>query len=131
MVEHIWEDRKITHRFFGQTSSLEVKRAIIKHQSDWRFDDLSEVICDFTSCTSVTIYPGDIEEIAAMDGAAAKSNPRIRITVIADNPEITEATQTYINCRLSSYPLKVIAPATAQNTASSGEFSPRKTAFSY
>lgn len=105
MVEQIWQDKAVTHRFSGQTSTEEIRRAANRVAGDSRFDEIFEIVYDFTACDGVTIRSEVVEEIAALDGAASITNPRIRITVITHHPEIVAAMETYEKSGLSNYPV--------------------------
>jgi hypothetical protein len=107
MYEHVWNGGELTQRFFGQVSSEEIKQSVVKFQGDSRFDELIDVIFDFTDCEEIVIKEGDAEEIASLDGAASITNPRIRVTVISDKPAILKAAEDYIVSGLSNYPVKI------------------------
>ena len=107
MYEHIWNGNEFTHRFYGTTSSEEVQLSIIRAQGDARFDAITEVIIDCTACESVTVRLDVVEEVAATDFAASKSNPNIRRAVITDNSEIINAVKSYLDSGLSPYPMRV------------------------
>jgi hypothetical protein len=75
-----WEPPNgVIKRHFGEVIGSEVLAAITKIEGDERFDTLRYVINDFLDCTGLTVSPVEIVEIAAIDNAAAATNPNIRV----------------------------------------------------
>jgi hypothetical protein len=62
---------------------------------------------DVLDCTGVTASPPEIEEIAAIDRAAAIINPNIRIAMVATLPEVVVAANACANDTLTIYPTGV------------------------
>lgn len=88
MYELIWHGKELIRRVYGATSSLEYEQSVIEAQSDPRYDDIYDVISDFRDCTSCALVENAMEVVAVRDYGAAISNPRIRIAVVAADPEI-------------------------------------------
>lgn len=107
MYTHIWNNHETIQKFWGQTSSREVRQSTIELQADPRFDNITDSILDFTDCDAAKVSLDEIEEIAALDGAAASSNARIRVAIITADPAIIDAAQFYRDSRLSQYPIRV------------------------
>ena len=107
MYEHIWNGKELIERFYGETNGEEFKASSLKVQEDPRYDLITDSIVDFSACDSVSIPPHIIEEVAAIDFAASRSNPRIRGAVISDNPDVILGVQIYTNLGLSPYPVRV------------------------
>jgi len=72
-------------------------------EKDFRFDTLRYVINDFSECLGVSASTAEIEEIAAIDYAAAASNPNIKLAIVATHPEVLAASASYINDPLSPF----------------------------
>ena len=109
MYEHIWNGKEFIHRFYDTTGSEEVQLSIHRAQSDARFDAITDEIIDFTGCEQAKVRLDVVEEVAATDFAASKSNPNIRRVVVTDNPEIMNAVNHYIDSGLSPYPIRVFS----------------------
>ena len=108
--EITWEPpHGVIKRHFGQVTSTEVLVANTRVEADSRFDVLRYVINDFLDCTGVKVFSGDIEEIAAIDSAAALVNPYIRNAIVATHPEVVVASNAYANDPLTAYPTKVFS----------------------
>jgi hypothetical protein len=106
MFEHIWEERGLVRRFVGHVTAEELANSAILGQQDPRFDSMRYVINDFRDCTSVNTPPEAIEEIAATDAGAAKSNDRIHIATVSDNPDVLAITEMYQRAGYSPYPTR-------------------------
>lgn len=110
----IWERRRVTIRYAGPTSDRQSALANRLIHRDPRSDDLREIVHDCRDSTSYTYYRTTVEELAAIDGASALSNPHPRIAVLAVLPEIIAATDYYAELGLSPFPVRVFAdPAAA------------------
>ncbi len=107
--EIVWEARGAIKRFFGHVSDEEVLQAGLDIESDLRFDHLSYVINDFLACDGFSATPGKVDEISAIDNAAALSNSRIRIAVVATVPEIVAAAEQYAASPMNVYPTRIFA----------------------
>jgi len=107
--EVVWEGRGVYRRFFGSTSAAEIMRSVIEVESDDRFDNIRYVINDLQDCADIAVDLRAIEEVAAYDHAAALSNPRIRIAVVADRHEVRALVDGYLNAGLSTYPVRMFA----------------------
>ena len=113
--EIVWEPKGAVKCFFGKVSDVEVLQASLDIECDWRFDHLSFVINDFLACEGFSVSEGTVEEISAIDNAAAMSNPKIRIAVIATVPEIVAAAEQYAASPMNVFPTRIFAsPADAR-----------------
>lgn len=94
-------------RHFGHVTGKEVLEANEQAESDSRYDSLRYVINDFLDCTGLTVLPNEIDEISAIDKAASTSNPNIRIAIVATNPEVLAAANTYANNPLAAFTIRL------------------------
>jgi hypothetical protein len=104
MFEHIWEERGLVRRFIGHVTAEELANSAILDQQDPRFDTMRYVINDFRACTSVNAPPEAIEEIAATDAGAARTNDTIHIATVSDDPDVLAITDMYQKAGYSPYP---------------------------
>lgn len=104
-----WEARGVIKKFFGRVTSDELFQAGIDTEADPRFDDYRYVINDFVECTGFSVSPGVVDEIAAIDEAAAKINHSIRIAVVATLPEIIAVANEYANSPMNAYATRIFA----------------------
>lgn len=106
--EIVWEPpRGVVKRHFGHVTGNDVLAANTKTEADPRFDSLRYVINDFLGCTGVSVSSAELEEIAAIDRAAALINPNISLAMVAVLPEIVAAANAYANDTLTIYPTRV------------------------
>lgn len=106
--EIVWEPPNgLVKRHFGHVTGREVQEAISKAEADLRFDCLLYVVNDFSGCTMLGVSPAEIEEIAAIDSAAAASNSNIRIAIVATHPDVVAASSTYANDPFAPYKVRV------------------------
>jgi hypothetical protein len=103
--EIIWEPpHGVVKRHFGHVTGNDVLAANTKIEADPRFDSLRYVINDFLGGTGVSVSSAELEEIAAIDRAAAIINPKIRLAMVATLPEIVAAANVYASDTLTVYP---------------------------
>lgn len=105
--EIAWESRGAYKRYFGHVTDAELMQSVIDIESDHRFDNMRYVINDFLDVVAFQISRKKIEEISAIDGAAALSNPNIKIAVVATDVQIRELAEVYANSTLKSYPTRI------------------------
>lgn len=104
-----WEARGVIKCFFGRVDSDQVMRSVEATEADPRFDNYHYVINDFLSCTEFSLSEERLEEIAAIDGAAARLNPRIKVAVVATLPSVIEAAKQYATSPLTSYTTRIFS----------------------
>lgn len=104
MAYHIyWEPAGVYRRYSGHTSFEELVVSVLAVENDPRFDEIRYVINDFLASEQVSFTPEGICELSAVDGAAERSNPNIRIAIVADRPAIRAAGEAYIAAGLNTY----------------------------
>ena len=104
-----WEPRGAIKRFWGDVSSNDVIRSVVETEADARFDSLRFVINDFREVALITFSAVDVGEIAVMDLGASRTNPAIRIAIVAVAPDLIELGHQYANSPLNVYPTKIFA----------------------
>lgn len=106
--EIVWEEPNgLVKRHFGHVTGKEVLDANCNIEKDSRFDALRYVINDFSECVGVSASITEIEEIAAIDYAAAASNPNIRLAIVATHPDVLVASARYISNPVSPFPARI------------------------
>lgn len=94
-------------KFTGHLSDEELVRSVANTYGDPRFDDLRYVIDDFLDVESYSVLEDTVLYVAAMDGAAARSNPDIAVAiVIPESKEKTLAT-LYASSPSNPYPTRI------------------------
>lgn len=106
MYEHAWEERGIVRRFIGKVTGQDLAASAIEGQADARFDLLRYVINDFRDCESLVVDPSTMEEVAARDSGAARTNGNIVIAVVSDDPRVLAVSDLYVRDPLSPYPVR-------------------------
>lgn len=104
-----WEPRGVVKRYFGHVSREELIAPVVQTESDERFDTLRFVINDFLEARSVAFTEADIDDIAALDIGAAATNPRIRVAIVAVQPDVIALVQRYLDVAAGAYPTSVFA----------------------
>lgn len=107
--ELIWEPRGVHKRFYGQVTDGDISGSVARIQGDRRFDALRYVINDFLDGTGHQVPLAAVEEIAAIDDAAAISNPHIRVALVAATPEFVELVNQYAGSTMKLYPTRVFS----------------------
>lgn len=87
-IEHDWTSKHLLHtRYVGTVSGEEMIKAALEVSGDARFDNLYGVIGDWSEATGTQVNADDVETLAAIVGAAAKSNPHItNISILPPSP---------------------------------------------
>lgn len=73
------------------------------------FDGLRYKLHDFSACTGLSFASEEIEEIAALDAAAAYTNPRIRIAIVSGHPRVARGIAHYAQLGLSPFVIRQFA----------------------
>lgn len=97
--ENIWEKQGVYRKYNGRVTGKEIRQAVEEVEGDARFESVRYVISDFLDVTEQDISPQDIEIIAAIDKAAAITNPDIKVAVVATSQAIQGMASMY--CELS------------------------------
>ncbi len=100
--EVIWEPSGAYKKFAGHVNDEELRLSVSRLHGDRRFDDLRYVINDFLAVESYDVTEENVMYIAAIDGAAARSNPNIRVALV-----VTEAQGTQLALRYAGSPWTV------------------------
>lgn len=111
--EIIWESGGAYKRFFDHVTDDELMLSVQQIESDARFDGMRYVINDFLNVASFSISPARLRVIAAIDGAAALTNPHIRIAIVTRNPEIRALAEQYAESPLTVYPTRLFTTSEA------------------
>jgi hypothetical protein len=107
--ELIWQARGVIKRFFGNVTAGEVQQATYKVEGHKHFDDVRYVLNDFLSCDSFSFVNDEVDEMAAIDGAAARINPNLRVAVVATLADVIAAAEHYASSELNKYPTRIFA----------------------
>ncbi len=108
--EMLWEARGLHRRYFGRTSDQEIFDSVIATESSARFDELRYILLDFLEVEEVAVSnPAFVKEIAAIDSAAALTNPHIKLAVVTAGPEIRKLAEAYAGQPLCAYPVEVFS----------------------
>jgi hypothetical protein len=102
-----WQHRGVVKRFHGRLTSEDMLQSVVDIEADPRFDDLRWVINDFLAVTEVACHAEVVDDISAIDAAAAMSNPHIRIAVVTDSPAITAMATQYAESDMNAYPTRI------------------------
>ncbi|HEX8964570.1 MAG TPA: hypothetical protein VF801_16340 [Rhodocyclaceae bacterium] len=105
--EVTWETSGAYKKFAGHVSDEELRRSVSRIHGDRRFDDLRYVINDFLAVESYDVSEENVMYIAAIDGAAARSNPNIRIALVLSQAHGTELALRYASAPWTVYPTRI------------------------
>jgi hypothetical protein len=90
-----WKDNELLWELSGNISAEEFHQINNDHQGDPRWDELRYLIADFRNVISINLPEEDLTMIQAMDKAAAKSNPYLKIASIANTDETKKIAEFY------------------------------------
>ena len=108
--ELIWEPEGVIRRFTGNPDTRELLQAGNDTRTDVRSKGYRYVINDFLGCTDYTITKTSVDEVIAIDRAAApRLKSRIRIAILGVAPSIIAATDWYIKSPMNIYPVRIFS----------------------
>lgn len=111
-----WEDHGVYVRLSGHTSDEEVAEVARVCQADVRLTDMRYSQNDFLACIGVTYSEDTVEEMAATDGAARRSNPRLRIAVVSKSSKILAMAKSYMLATFDQFPMRVFSTVEAASS---------------
>lgn len=86
--ENIWEEKGVYRKYSHCVTSKELFQAMEDVHSHALFDSVRYVINDLLHVTDHDVTSEDIITLAAIDKAAALTNPNIKIAIVATMPTI-------------------------------------------
>jgi len=87
----------------------EMTEPVIAMQADPRFDRVRYVILDLLGIETFSVTHGDLELIGALDTAAVQSNPRLKLAIVATQPEIIGMVAHYEDLAEGAFPTAVFS----------------------
>lgn len=91
----IWKEKGVTAEFKGAINYSELRETLSKFYGDSKFDKINYLIINLLQVVKLDMTDSDLHVVGAMDAAAAKSNPKIRIAVITNNETILNLFASY------------------------------------
>lgn len=101
-----WKRPRVTVVYTGHCAESDVLKVVVALQSDQRFDSTYQALHDFRQCLSLAPSPEQLEEVAMRNIGAAMSNPKLRIAVITDRPDVLAMLERFESLGLNTYPLR-------------------------
>ena len=112
-----WMTDGVLWTFSGVLTGGDAIQANLDIYGDPRFDDLAYQIVDISNVEQFKLESDELETTAAMDEAAALSNPRLIVAVVAPEGEALQVAETYRSAmRPSSWKVEIF-PTMAEATA--------------
>lgn len=101
------EARGVFVRWTGRVTGAEMLVYIADIHAHERLDEFRYELHDFSGCSSVDLSGDHVETIAALDAAAALTNPDMKIAVVSGDPVIADGVAQYIRSGYSPYPMEL------------------------
>jgi len=125
--ELLWEGAVVVKRFYGLVTNSEFMEPVIKIEADPRFDDLRFVINDLLYVEQISFDSRDVDELSAIDKAASRSNPKLRIAVVTTAPELIALARRYADSPMNVYPTRIFSTLAAARAWIDEAGGPRQT----
>jgi len=93
--ETTWKSRGVVWTYTGLVSGSDLLQSNLEIYGDPRFDDLAYQVVDFSEAEGFAIDETHMRKIAHLDMAAARTNSRVVIAVIANSERAREITAIY------------------------------------
>lgn len=111
--ESKWEQHGFYKRFYGHVTVAEFMESVAQLQGDSRFDQITYSINDFSDVSSHDISEIDVKIFAGYSKGAFKTNAKIRIAVISNDPEIIQLVGIFTQPNMASYVLQIFPDISA------------------
>ena len=90
-----WKKKGVHWTFTGIVTGREILQVNLDAYGDKRFDDLRYQLVDFSEASSFDVTETEVKVIAFEDMAAARSNPRIKVALVAPQGIIRKLSEFY------------------------------------
>lgn len=90
-----WTSNCVEWTYYGSLTGAEIIESNNEIYGDSRFDDLHYQIVDLSNVESFGVSETNMKHMAHLDRAAARSNPHIKVAVIAPKGPVLEIADTY------------------------------------
>jgi hypothetical protein len=101
-----WEQHGVYRKYHDHVGGDELLASIQRIEADGRFDQIRYVINDFLGVAGHDVSAEKLRLIAAIDKAAALSNPNIRVAIVAASGPILALAQRY-TAAVPPYPTEI------------------------
>lgn len=90
-----WRTNGVYWRYYGVLSGNELLQSNFDIFGDERFDDLRYQIVDLTDVEEVEVTEKHMRKVAHLDMAASRSNPRVKVAVVAQTDAAAKLSDLY------------------------------------
>jgi len=90
-----WEARGVVWTYWGRVTGNELLVSNQEIYGDERFDLMEYQLVDLRKVDGFDVEPEEMIVVAATDRAAARSNPHVRVAVVAQDRTIKELSALY------------------------------------
>ena len=125
-----WERDGVTKWHVGDLSSEDLLNSTLEIQRSPIFDSMRWIISDMRDCIKVSVAPNTLEQVVAAYLGAVMSNPRLKIAVVSDSPEVIQLAERYKAAVRDEFPVEIfpnISAAREWIESMDGHFSLPKT----
>jgi hypothetical protein len=105
--EVTWELRGAYKKFVGHITDHDLVHSVTSVHENPRFDELRYVINDFLDIEGFDVAEDTVKYIAAIDKAAAHTNPHIKIAIVLTDVQAAMLAQHYTNSPWTVYPTRI------------------------
>ena len=98
----IWEEKGVTAYFKDTVNDIELNEIVSQFYSHEQFDSIRYLLISFLGVETFNITTEALEEIGAMDRAAALSNPNVKVAMVSDNDAVLDMLSSYENASQGS-----------------------------
>lgn len=92
----IWTNAQVEWNHYGTVTGSEIIQSNKEIYGDPRFDDLRSQLVDLSAAERFEISEKEMRYVAYLDAAAARSNSRIRVAVVATDENARQAYHDYV-----------------------------------
>jgi hypothetical protein len=90
-----WDDNGVVWKYWGIVTGDELLESNQEIYGDARFDAMKYQVVDLTAVERFDVNEDDMMVVAANDKAAARSNPNVRVAIVASDSTILQLSRIY------------------------------------
>lgn len=92
-----WENRLVCVDYFGDIENKDIENAHFELNGDGRFYDCNYLILNITECNLDKVSVPKLFRVVATDLGAAITNAKLKVAMIATDPDNIEKASNYID----------------------------------
>ena len=98
-----WIGKGIITKWSGSTGSQEILQFLKEIHSAPRFEEIKFSVHDYLHCEEISFDSREMDIVAVLDNAGARTNTDCRVAIVGQQPVIAEMIEAYKRLGLNTY----------------------------